>query len=389
MSNIIWGKIFLKTNPFSIIPDKESKGLIWAGFQSNKKLIETAIKNIYSSRDTKIVLNVSRWGGGKTHSAYYFSNSNNIKPLLMPNDPVPLSVIIITSKEGNNAPYDFFKKILDSITLELISATIKFMRTVEGEDESLAKIKSLIGSEPLAKVTWLLGSNNEEDSFEASEMLFNGTTTLQRKKYKLIRGVEDTTDRFKILSTIFKILSEYDKNAKFIVPRKTFLWMDEIESLIVYTPKQYIPFTQAIRELVDMTPSDFCLLMNFSLSDYDNLRALEYIIGKALSDRISFRNVFTEPSNEEAFSYVQELLRSYRTDNFTLANNLYPFNQNSLNYLSDEVMSDAQAPLMPRNVNKYAEYVIDKAFQENILIDNKEITTEFISSLNFKELKLI
>jgi len=384
MSNINWSLLHLKSNPFSIMPDKESKDLIWAGFETSKHQIEGALKNIFSSKETKVILNISRWGGGKTHASYYFSNPKNLSSIILNGVSNPLSIVIITSKEGNNAAYDFFKKILDSINIERITGTIRFLRRTEGEDESLIKIKSLIVSEPLARIVWLLGSASDEDSFEACEMLFNGTTAAQRKKYRLIRGIEDTSDRFKILSCIFKILSEYDIDQK-INNRKIIIWMDEIESLIVYTPKQYIPFTQAIRELIDMTPFHFCFIMNFSLSDYDNLRTLEYIIGKALSDRVSFRIIFDEPTIQEAETYVVELLKSYRLESFDIQNEIFPFNAESLKYLFEKVMQANQVPLMPRNVNKYIEYLIDKAFQEQLIEKEQEVSIDFMKTLTFKE----
>jgi len=384
MSNINWNLINLNGSPFSIIPDKETKGLIWAGFQTNKRQIESAIKNIYSSKDTKVALNISRWGGGKTHAAYYFSNNNNIADLLPNEAPAPLSVIILTSKEGNDAAYDFFKKIIEGITIERIMGAVAFMRELETDDVALNKIKTFTSSTPLAKIVWLLGSSNEDESFEASEMIFNVTTSTQRKKYKLARGIEDTTDRFKILSCIFKVLSEYDSDIRFAQPRKIFLWMDEVEALIVYTPKQYIPFTQAIRELVDMTPTDFCFLMNFSLSDYDNLRTLEYIIGKALSDRISHRIIFEEPTLVEADAYVYDLLNEYRGDNEN-HEPYFPFVKESLDRLLT-VMEEKQVPLMPRNVNKYVEYVIDAAFGKNIMDGEQLISSDFINSLDYKSL---
>ncbi len=382
MSNIDWSLIKLKGSPFSIIPDRETKGLIWAGFQTNKMQIESAIKNIYSSRDTKVVLNVSRWGGGKTHAAYYFSYESNLKQLLSNETPPPLSIIIITSKEGNNAAYDFFKKIVEGISIERIAGAISYMRELKGDEQALIQLKGFTYSAPLAKIIWLLGSKNDDESFEASEMIFNVTTTLQRKKYKLVRGIEDTTDRFKILSCVFKVLSEYDTDIRFGEPRKIFLWMDEVESLIVYTPKQYIPFTQAIRELIDMTPNDFCFLMNFSLSDYDNLRTLEYIIGKALSDRISHRLIFEEPTLEEADAYIQDLIREFRNVQDE-ENSYFPFSKESLSELFN-LMSARQITLMPRNVNKYAEYVIDQAFEKNILADDEAISSDFINSLDYK-----
>jgi hypothetical protein len=384
MSNINWSLIKLKGSPFSIIPDKETKGLIWAGFQTNKRQIESAIKNIYSSRDSKVVLNVSRWGGGKTHAAYYFSNGDNIMTLLPEEVPTPLSVIVLTSKEGNDAAYDFFKKVIEGITIERIIGAVAFMRGKEGDDQAFNKIKTFVNAAPLAKIVWLLGSTDEEESFEASEMIFNGTTSAQRKKFKLVRGIEDTTDRFKILSCIFKLLSEYDADIQFNKPRKLLLWMDEVEALIVYTPKQYIPFTQALRELVDMTPTDFCFLMNFSLSDYDNLRTLEYIIGKALSDRISHKIIFEEPTLEEADAYVYDLLQEYRLTP-GIPESYFPFTKESLDQLLI-VMEERQVPLMPRNVNKYVEYVIDSAFEKNMMDGVQPIVSEFIKSLDYKSL---
>jgi len=69
MNNINWNLLGLQRNPFGIIPDIESNKIIWAGFGKTKTKFERILSNSVSSDETKAVLTLSRWGGGKTHAA--------------------------------------------------------------------------------------------------------------------------------------------------------------------------------------------------------------------------------------------------------------------------------------------------------------------------------
>lgn len=378
MDIVNWQDLGFEHNPFSLLPGQIPGKLIWAGLDDTKEKLDSALIEVLTSNASKLFLNVSKWGGGKTHTANYYANSENLPSINNFEYNLPLHCYIITPKEGSKAAYEFYKKIIDEIGIEYISAAVKLMRTSTSDEESLKMIKEWSGSDDLGRVIWLLGENDEEISFTSSELLYNKPSASDRSRLRIRRGIEDTTDRFKILSAIFKVLAEYSDVEYYNPERKVILWIDEIESLIHYTSKQYVPFSQALRELLDMTPKNLIVFMNFSLTDFDDLRTLDYIIGSALSDRINKKIIFNELSIEDSVDYVLKLMQSYRLESFD-KEPYSPFTKTSLNSLFELGVERTNLPLTPRLINKWCEGIIKKSVSEaGSLLDNS-----FLSKVKF------
>lgn len=366
MNNINWHSLFLKKNPFGIVPDKSPENIFWAGFESIKSKYEKTFLSLLNSDESRIVLNVSRWGGGKTHAAYFYSDPKNIPGIAHVIDK-PISIIINTPKEGNIAPNEFFKLILEELGIDKLTQLVSNIRTTLGSEMTLAMLKETAKNDIIAKIIWNLGDADPDTSFEASELLFNSPTASQRKKFRMSRGIEGTSDKFRLIATLFKLLSNYNDKGNFIESRKIFLWMDEIESLILYSSKHYIPFTQALRELVDDVSSNFYLFLNFSLSDYDDLRTLEFIIGKALFDRITDKNFFDEPSTNEGLAYIKQSLEHWRTDDFNRQNEFFPFIKEKIEYILTVGPEMTSLPLTARTINKWCLAFLNKANEMGLL----------------------
>lgn len=364
MKNIIWENLFLKKNPFALVPEKDTEDIFWAGLSGTKEKFEKVFASVYSSKESRVILNVSRWGGGKTHSAFFFTNSNNIP---FDNSVAPICIVINSPKEGNTASVEFFKLIIEDLGVDFLSRTIRGVRNSLGDNETLELLKSYSKNDIIARILWYLGDADEDKSFEASELLFNNPSASQRKLFRLTRGLEGTSDRFRLVGTLFRFLSKYDESGLLEHGRKIFLWMDEIESLILYTSKQYIPFTQALRELLDYVSTNFYLFLNFSLSDYDDLRTLEFIIGKALYDRITDQVFFEEPDVNEGLNYIKDVLSYWRSENFDKENIYFPFVEEQLLRILTEAPQKLTTPLMPRTLNKWCLAILSKANELNLL----------------------
>jgi hypothetical protein len=374
-----WTKYDFKENPFSILPGQTSGPLIWAGLQNLKKKYDSVLEEILENESSRLVLVASRWGGGKTHAANFYSTSENL-PLVgnSQHNLSPLSCIVITPKEGNNAAYEFYKKVLEGFDIENIANAIRSMRRHDSDEEALNTIQDWSEGRDIGKILWLLGDEDDDKAFAASELLFNKPTAKVRRDLRIRRGIEDTTDRFRVLSTVFKILSKYTEGDKLTKERKILLWIDEIESLILYTSKQYVPFSQAIRELIDMTKKNFGLFLNFSLTDMDDLRTLDFIIGSALKDRINSRIIFEELDVERSLAYVIDRMKAYRRSEYDNSPT-YPFTKEALEELLKLGSEKTSLPLTPRVVNKWCEATINKAASSSL----KEINKEFIFDLRF------
>jgi len=386
MGIIDWQKFGLKQNPFKIIPEKDSKNLVWAGLKKIKSRFDSLIRDSLGSDDTKVVLNMSHYGGGKTHASFYYSNPKHF-PGVSFDYPPPLHIFIVTPKEGNIAPQEFYTKAVESIGISKIFESIKTMRKYsQGEGKSLRIIQEWCGSEDIGRILWLLGDQNPDISYDASEFIFSPkpTATL-KKKLKVRRGIESTHDKSIVISSIFKILSLYGEETQLERPRRIFLWLDEIESLIYYSTRHYTIFSQALRELIDMTPRHLTFFMNFSYADVETISTLEFIIGKALKDRITEKIDFGELTDKEALVYIEELLRFFRIDNFELENNFYPFAERALRSLFKNLLEKLKEPLMPRTINKWCINAIEECSRKECLEADKIIDENFIGQISFFE----
>lgn len=378
--------IGLRLNPFGIKPEMGSENLTWAGLKVVKERFDFLIGNCLKSTETKVVLHMSRWGGGKTHTSFYYSNPKNL-PSINIDYPIPLNLFVVTPQEGEKAPDEFYKKIIEGIRITYISESIKTMRSNYGNDQhSLEEIQNYCKSEDIGRIIWLLGDPNPEMAYDASELIFSPKPTASlKKKLKIRRGIESTSDRFVVISTLFKILSAYDCQRKLDTKRRIFLWLDEIESLIYYSTRYYKPFTQALRELIDMTPKQLTFFLNFSFAERDTINTLEFIIGKALSDRINEKIISEELDISEAIEYVGDLLKFFRTSGFKETNEFYPFKKEALKIMFDNLENKLKEPLMPRIINKWCDKMLTRAFEKNYFSKEKEIDENFMNQVSFRD----
>lgn len=384
MSNLKWNKIGFVKNPFGIIPDIDQDTIIWAGFKKNKNRFDTIIKNCLTSQESNLVLNLSRWGGGKTHTSVFYSKEKNL-PQIGQTYTAPLNIFVITPKEGNYGAYEFYTKVIESFRVGRICSVVKSLIADVGSDESLALLKNWSNSEDIGRVIWLLGDENADISFGAEQLLFGSGTATTRNKLRIRRSIESISDKFQVLSAIIRIFSKYDENRLLLKPRRIFLWIDELESLIYYSSKQFRPFTQAIRALMDSTPSYLSVFMNFSFSEPSDIQNIKFVIGSALLDRITEKVIFEEASKEESMEYISDLFRYFRIKGFD-KDKYYPFTQDSLNKLFDVAPKLAGLPLMPRTINKWCLFSLKAANNENYFEEDeiKLVEPEFIDKLDYR-----
>jgi SpoVK/Ycf46/Vps4 family AAA+-type ATPase len=142
------------------------------------------------------------------------------------------------------------------------------------------------------------------------------------------------------------------------------LWIDELEDLIYYTTRYYRPFTQGLRELIDRLPHYFTVFLNISLASPEVLEDIETILGKALLDRVTNQVYFREPSDDEAYHYVQDLLSYYRTEDLRDRQlpEVYPFSDVALRMLIANLPTHT-----PRDINQRCSEVITQAIRERII----------------------
>lgn len=386
MSIIDWRKLGFKRNPFNVIPDKEPNNIIWANFKENKQKFDSIIASSLTSKESKIILNVSRYGGGKTHTSYFYSNNSNL-PEVEGGFENPIHVVTNTPKEGKDSVNEFFLKLLEGFSLSKIEDSINSLRgSFETNEESLNYVQNISRSEDIGKLIWYLGDPDENNVFKAERVLFGEGNATIKNSLKLRRGIKNNTDKIHILSAIIQILSFYKEEDELENPRRIFIWLDELESLVYYSSKEYRPFTQSIRELFDLTPNHLNLFMNFSFAEPDDMQDIEMVIGEALIDRISEQFVFEETDHEDGKDYVKELFNHFR-QNDKIKNNYFPFTEKAINKILTLGPQNTGRPLMPRTINKWCLLAIKTANQKGFFTQDNitEIDEDFIDNLNFED----
>lgn len=361
----------LSTNPFADITPVEEKEynehIIWAGMPELKHELENIHRQILTTTPHQIVMNWGTVGSGKTHAAYYFGDVENLKSIVSGLDEKIFYVRVTIPQEGNSAVQQLCYDILDYLSLSRIREQIQTAITKIGKKEFLTILSEKIGSEEFAKAILLLGenSNSPQSSYLAnpeftemlSRYLYGSATSTELKKMGLARPLKTTSDFVKILVGILQCLIGFPgmKNGRVL------LWIDEMEDLLWFTPKQYRPFAQFLRNIFDKMPHRLTIFMNFTLAE-PNMDTIKMLLGEALWSRITNKVRFNELSVSDGMLYCKELLEPYHLEEKGVYS---PFTEDALRNLLETI---SPAYMTPRKINKNCTSVL------NFVLDSGDIS---------------
>jgi hypothetical protein len=157
-----------------------------------------------------------------------------------------------------------------------------------------------------------------------------------------------------------------------------------MEDLVYYPTRQYIAFSNGLRNVINRLSSYFTLLMNFTLTAPEAFEDIQTVLGDALTSRVTSQVYFKEPSEEEAYVYVVDLLSQFRTkDPIDLdLPRTYPFTEGSLRALIHSLLERT-----PRYINLQCSKVIKEALQQDVISEIGDvISEEFISEFQQAQL---
>ncbi len=397
-----WDFIFLRQNPFPTTPPRRPEEAVWAGFQKLKKQLNILFTEALTTSRTQVVLNRGEYGSGKTHAAVYFRRPERLPSLDTRQISEAQIFYIRTPREPEKADMLLYRSIIEAVRFRNLRNVISAIIQTEGEKPALEKLQNTVESEALGRALWLLGyekkKNNQLSLFEKDDgnaewqrlleaWFYSQTTKNDLRKLGLSRNVDSAQDRFHLLGGILQALIGLAPAASIETHRRIILWIDEMENLIYYPSRYYNPFTQGLRDLVDQLPNYFTMMMNFTLASPEELEDIRTVLGKALLDRITHQIYFQEPDEEEAFDYVQDLLRLYRTENWNTVNlpDTYPFEEDALRLLIDTLSTRT-----PRDLNQACARTVSLALQRGEIngIGQGQITRQFIRQLQKEQIDL-
>lgn len=372
-----WESILLKQNPFPNTPPRYPRDAVWADFKELKDQLNKLFTEALASPRTQVVLGRGEYGSGKTHAAIYTRREdylNSFKQIQRINGVD--SYYVRLPKEPEKADMLLYRNIIEAIQFRRLRSIIKDIIQRYTSQVALERLQELAGSEALGRALWLLGhekdrkgqltlfqedngSNDQQKLLEG--FFFSQITRSDLKKLGISRDINSTQDRFHILGCMLQCLIGLDPIESIETHRRVILWIDEMEDLINYPSRYHKPFMQGLRDLFDRLPDYFTIVMNFTLASPDYASEIGIVAGQGFLDRITHQVYFREPSEQEAYEYVKELLSFYRIEDPKERGlpAVYPFDEEGLRILIADLRSRT-----PRDINQRCADVITEAFHQ-------------------------
>ena len=383
--SVDWNLAGLRENPFTISPPADPKQAIWAGMDGLKDEFNGVFREAKASASTQVILCRGPIGGGKTHASFFFSSDENI-PETSPSVQDIEVLRVQTPTETGNPARDFYLDVMEQIGLDRIEKAVKKNVDSVGREVVERNLRQTVVSGDFANALLKLYETSPISPGAGSPLsayFLGKCTTTELRKLGLNRNIEKTQDYFRVLAGIFRCLTGLSDSNDVTEHNRFCLWIDEMESFIYFTPPQYHPFGQGLRELVDRLPYFFTLFMNFTLTSPEEYEEIELILGGYLTDRITRQIFFHEMKDQEKMlQYVRELLSHYRTQEKP-GTPYFPFTEETLRAL----MSNLQQGI-PKNMNKRCRNALMRAFEKGIFQKGKdlEITPKFVQEMSQEEL---
>lgn len=334
----------LMNNPFRISPSMNPDELIWVGMNKLKKKLDDRINLSLKTTPSNVIINWGMYGSGKTHAANYYTftdyifstfgcQSKNIRVNLPrgSKDPVLLFLRALIGQLNFTTLFDDFKKLKHEYqdhTTKIIerntpdSIIADFIKKFLNEDTSLAN--SLFPE---------METNIPVEAMKS--FLVGDTSKAVLNKLNMPLGLNDDEQIVNLLSGIFNSITHEKK-----IYNAVFLWIDEFEDIVTLPKSTQERFTTFLRQLLDKTPNNLHIFLNFTLKGFDQFEDLSIVLGEALASRAKIRIDFEEPSVEEAMKYVGELLNHPRfreNTQINIENIYYPFDAHSIKFVMENI----------------------------------------------------
>lgn len=402
-SSLNWRYALLKSNPFAYMTPPSQNEIVWAGMENLKQQFDQVFFEAKTTTSTQVVLNWGAYGSGKTHASIYYSLPERF-PSVQGNQVSGVVILRIrTPKDPTKPDLILYKDIIEAIRFSRLRQIVGKTITTLGLEQARSTLQELTESEVLGQAIVLLGlePNSKGDLEPLSSItnpsewhtllesyFFSQNTKSDLKKLRLSRSIDTAQERFRILAALLQCMIGLKRGEDVSTYSRLVLWIDEMEDLIYFATKQYRPFTQGLRELIDRLPNAFTLMMNFTLASPEVFEDTTVVLGEALMERISRNIYFKEPNEADAALYVREMISTFRlpsiSESFPQVSDVYPFSNTSLQHLI------ALLPRRtPRELNKRCSEVITEALKRGVISGEGvgEITSEFITQLDEEQMK--
>jgi len=356
----------LKDNSFPVTPNDQDKAQ-WFGFRPLKREFEGVMQRSGDEQLRLCVLNRGRLGAGKTNAAHYFitkyGEKQNIGKYLQ-----FVFIIIESPKQPQRAFVDFATRLFNEVTFRRILQASQNLRTLRGPERLFADLLSVTGSEDIATVL----SNLDTPSLLPSKtFLLGGGTARELRELGVAKRIINEHEFASAVIGTVHLLVHGQSDEKETLSR-VLLWVDEMEDLVYFPTRYYLPFTQAIREVIDSTNEHLTLMLNFTFSEPEDLPAIENVLGQAIMQRVNQHIVFHEPTVADLRDYLIELFKANRR-NGKMSSKTFPLSEGAFTLLIESAVSKT-----PRFLNKLCDMLLRDL--EHMSDDQLELRKDGISA---------
>lgn len=360
-----YSNYFLKDNPFRLTPTIKSEEIIWAGFEDLKKKIESRIELNIRTTPSKIVLNWGRYGSGKTHAANYFSKTNRLEEICKRLDSSPVKSVKVTLPRTSKDPVQaFLRSFLGQVSIESIIDDFKRLQNIN--PDILEILRDISNDHEIYRLFELILSNDfgEKDNKAAVTNYFYGDKTRTTLKIlDLPLGLQDDEQIVNLLSTYINALTFNKKLFSSII-----LWVDEFEDIDTISKTGQDRITSFLRQLIDKTPNNLLIFLNFTPKSFFSVEDLSVILGDALKSRISTQITFDIPKDEDAIHFIDMLINhSINRMPGQIPDKFFPFAESAIRYVLMNI-----GPLSARRINEVFSLILELAIIHDICQINKE-----------------
>lgn len=337
----------LKDTAFPVTP-RSADGVKWYGFPILRKRLSRTIRRSLEEPARVCLLNRGRWGAGKTHAAAFFSEPRNLrKPSGCPYDGVR-TITVETPKQGGEAFYDLFKRIMNVVTFAAITKTTTTLRNHIGTESLYDALLDASQNEDIAHV---LTHVCDDNLLETRAYLYGTVGLRDMKTIGAATKLTSDHDFSCALNGILWLLTHCSTDEKRPFNR-VILWIDEMEDLVYFPTKHYLPFTQALRGVIDKSAEHLTLIVSFTFTEPEELETIGSVLGEAIMARINDHIVFEDSTEEDVTLYLLELLADNRVDDGEYADT-HPFDEAAF-----EIITAACATHTPRYINKLCDGIL-------------------------------
>ena len=185
--------------------------------------------------------------------------------------------------------------------------------------------------------------------------------------------VNSDFDAAKTLGALFRVLT-LSVNGQPPVCPATYLFLDEVESILDDRQTDLVQFFQGIRNLINELPYNFCLLMSFTA----DAAMVEAVLPRGILERMT-RPGYVELASltpDHAEDFIRGLFDQHRPEGFTHNNPYHPFSEESI-----ELALERLAQITPRQLFRILNSVLVRAIQREGLQGGEEISADMADSI--------